>query len=73
MNIIISKLKTFKKIDGILLRFVAEYLKGSKQSVVIGGFVSGELPVLFGVPQGSILVTRSNYVCSLFEWYCTWP
>ena len=30
-------------------------LKGRKQSVVIGGNVSGELPVLSGVLQGSIL------------------
>ena len=54
-DIILSKLKTFFQIDGILLKFVAEYLKGRKQSVVIGGFVSGVLPVLSGVPQGSIL------------------
>ena len=53
-DIILSKLKIFFQIDSILLKFVAEYLKGRKQSVVIGGFVSGELPVLSGVPQGSI-------------------
>ena len=54
-DIILNKLKTLYKIDGILLKFVAEYLKGRKQSVVVSGFTSADLPVLSGVPQGSIL------------------
>ena len=54
-DLILNKLKNFFKLDGILLKFVAEYLKGRTQSVVVGGFTSAELPVLSGVPQGSIL------------------
>ena len=49
------KLKSLFSIDNFLLRFITEYLSGRKQSVVVGGATSSELPVLSGVPQGSIL------------------
>ena len=54
-DLILKKLQSFFGIDGSLLRFISEYLRNRKQSVVISGFVSSELPVLSGVPQGSIL------------------
>ena len=54
-DIILMKLKSLFSIDSFLLRFIAEYLSGRKQSVVVGGATSSELPVLSGVPQGSIL------------------
>ena len=38
-----------------MLRFIRSCLSGRQQQVVIGGSVSSELPVLSGVPQGSIL------------------
>ena len=52
---ILEKLKTQFKIDGLLLKFVVEYLKDRNQCVVIGNAQSSLLPVLSGVPQGSIL------------------
>ena len=54
-DLILEKLKHIYYIDSFLLQFIANYLKGRRQSVVVGGSVSSELPVLSGVPQGSIL------------------
>ena len=54
-DLILIKLKSIYKIDSSLLRFISEYLKGRTQRVVIGGSMSSELPVLSGVPQGSII------------------
>ena len=54
-DIILSKLKHQFHIDGILLKFLVNYLKDRKQLVVIGGSKSETLPVISGVPQGSIL------------------
>ena len=39
----------------MLLKFLVNYLKDRKQAVVIGGSRSSILPVLSGVPQGSII------------------
>ena len=38
-----------------MLKFIKSYLEGRLQQVVVGGFTSSTLPVLSGVPQGSIL------------------
>ena len=54
-DLILQKLKNRHRIDGLILRFIRSYLSGRQQQVVIGGSVSSELPVLSGVPQGSIL------------------
>ena len=54
-DLILKKLQSFYGINGPLLRFICEYLKGRMQSVVISGVISSEIPVLSGVPQGSIL------------------
>ena len=54
-DLILEKLKSVYSINGLLLSFIANYLKNRNQSVVIGGYLSGQLPVLSGVPQGSIL------------------
>ena len=54
-DIILMKLKQEFKIDGTLLKFIVDYLKDRKQSVVIGGAQSGLINVRSGVPQGSIL------------------
>ena len=54
-DIILHKLKHQFHIDGLLLKFLTNYLQDRKQSVVIGGNRSNVLPVISGVPQGSIL------------------
>ena len=54
-DIILMKLKYEFKIDGILLKFIKEYLHNRKQSVILGDASSNQLEVLSGVPQGSIL------------------
>ena len=54
-DIILQKLKYKFKVDGMMLKFISEYLQGRTQRVVIDQMMSSEAPVLFGVPQGSIL------------------
>ncbi|MCP4460940.1 MAG: reverse transcriptase family protein [Cytophagales bacterium] len=54
-DIILLKLKTIYNINGRLLAFSSNYLSVRVQKVVINGSVSDGLPVLSGVPQGSIL------------------
>ena len=54
-DLILHKLKNLYHIDGFMLRFISSYIKGRQQQVVVGGSVSSKLPVLSGVPQGSIL------------------
>ena len=54
-DIILNKLKYEFKIDGLMLKFIREYLQNRKQRVVVGDSMSDELDVLSGVPQGSII------------------
>ena len=54
-DIILHKLKYHYKINGLMLRFIKSYLQSRRQQVVVGGFTSSKLPVLSGVPHGSIL------------------
>ena len=54
-DIKLKKLKTQYQIDGLLLAFLKDYLEGRKQLVVIEGEQSDTMPVLSGIPQGSIL------------------
>ena len=54
-DIILHKLKYQFNIDGKLLKFLVNYLQDRKQSVLIGDSRSEILPVISGVPQGSIL------------------
>ena len=54
-DIILRKLKYSFNIDAKLLTFIANYLNERTQAVVIGGSRSDILPVMSGVPQGSII------------------
>ena len=54
-DIILHKLKHEFKIDGLLLKFIVNYLEERKQKVVLGSGSSSLAQVISGVPQGSIL------------------
>ena len=54
-DLILQKLKSSYNINGKLLQFITSYLSGRQQSVVVNGSISSMLPVLSGVPQGSII------------------
>ena len=54
-DIILHKLKYQFGIDGHMLKFIKEYLKGRKQRVLVNGRFSTILDVKSGVPQGYIL------------------
>ena len=54
-DLILLKLKHSFGIDGRLLKFLENYLCGRQQCVVMENCKSSLLPVLSGVPQGSIL------------------
>ena len=43
------------QVDPFLIRWVSNYLTDRTQSVVLGGAQSNPLPVVSGVPQGSVL------------------
>ena len=42
-------------VDHYLLRWICNYLSEQKQQVVVDGSISNKLPVISGVPQGSVL------------------
>ncbi len=54
-DILLHKLKFCYNVDGTLLKFLLNYLKGRFQRVAIGNELSSTLSVNSGVPQGSIL------------------
>lgn len=53
-QLLLTKLKELS-LSPFLVKWIANYLTGRMQSVVIGGASSSPLPVRSGVPQGSVL------------------
>ena len=49
------KLKNNFNINGLMLKFLKNYLQGRRQRIVVGQNMSIESNVVSGVPQGSIL------------------
>ena len=54
-DLILSKLKYQFNVDGEMLNFIKNYLMNRTQRVVVDGQASNTLPVISGVPQGSLL------------------
>ncbi len=54
-DLILYKLKHLYNVDGRFLKFIRNYLCDRGQRVILGNEKSGMVPVLSGVPQGSIL------------------
>ena len=54
-DILLAKLKYKFKIEGRMLKFLCNFLSSRKQRVVLSNKFSSTLPVMSGVPQGSIL------------------
>jgi hypothetical protein len=54
-RILVSRLSNDYGITGVVLSWFESYLSGRFQSVSIGNVSSSQSPLLFGVPQGSIL------------------
>ena len=53
-NRLLYKLSSYR-VKGILLGWIVSFLGGRSQRVVLEGKSSSSVPVLFGVPQGSVL------------------
>ena len=51
---LIRKLEDLQ-VNQLLVKWIYSYLSDRKQQVVVGGSSSNTLPVLSGVPQGSVL------------------
>ena len=51
---LLDKLKSLQLNDHIL-KWVCDYLKDRKQRVVVNGEISETLPIISGVPQGSVI------------------
>ena len=60
-NLLLKKLKFFG-IKGELYLWIKEFLVGRYQTVIVDGFHSRRMPVLSGVPQGSVL-SQYSFVC----------
>ena len=53
-------------LDSHILQWLGNYLYNRQQRVIVNGEASGSLPVLSGVPQGSIPTLHYPYVDSVF-------
>ena len=54
LNLALSKIQKLG-IGGKILTWIKSFLNGRKQSVIVDGVLSDPIPVISGVPQGSVL------------------
>ena len=54
-SILLKLLETTYDVRGTVLDWFVSYLGGRFQSVILGGVVSASRPLVYGVPQGSVL------------------
>ena len=60
-TILLQRLEVTCGLRGTVLDWFASYLSECFQSVIVGGVVSASRPLVYGVPEGSVL----GPVCSL--------
>ena len=53
--ILLQRLETTFGISGTVLHWIASYLEGREQSVVVDNVLSSPSPLQFGAPHGSVL------------------
>ena len=68
-SILLERLQTSFGIDGLPLKWVKSYLSNRHQKVKIDNNLSNVLPILYGVPQGSVLgpLLFSMYIYTLTD------
>ena len=54
-DILIERLETRIGLSGTVLQWFTSYLSGRKQCILVQGSESDHVPLLYGVPQGSVL------------------
>ena len=54
-QVLLSRFQSVYGITGVALKWIASYLTNRHQSIVINDQTSTPLPLMFGVPQGSVL------------------
>ena len=54
-HILLKRLSTINGIQSTALEYISSHLSNRKQSVTVGSISSKPCPLLFGVPQGSVL------------------
>ena len=54
-DILLERLRLSYGLDGLVLRWLESFVSDRSQAVVFGGQTSATMPLLFGVPQGSVL------------------
>ena len=53
--ILLKRLETTFGVKGIVLAWFVSYMSGRFQSVIVDGVVFSPCPLVYGVPQGSVL------------------